>query len=202
MSMHDDILALINKYGALGVNSIQKELNLPLSTVQYYLTKQQSYFIKNDQRKWDLPENVVNKSTSEMSDNAQNLLKSQLVSVRATQKLVSQQIDTLVSLIETILPNLPVAGKSGKSDKLDKRMYALQEILNTYESAVKQYKDNIPEEYYNLFVKFDMYQFMFDKSNDEAQEFVDSYISAVLLGDLTELDESVLEVIEQYQKTT
>ena len=50
-SLHSDIKGLIEINGPMGVNQLAKALNIPLSSMQHYMDKKQTYFKKNQARK-------------------------------------------------------------------------------------------------------------------------------------------------------
>lgn len=77
---HDPIFKLISeREEALGVNEIAKGTELPLSTIQKYLSTQQSYFRKNEDRKWDLPEKVMSDITDSSLLLAVNVLENSIL---------------------------------------------------------------------------------------------------------------------------
>lgn len=55
---HDAIKELLTNYGPMGVNAIANKLGIPVSSIQYYLKTQQSYFVQNNKRKWQLPDEL------------------------------------------------------------------------------------------------------------------------------------------------
>lgn len=199
----DDIIKLISKNGPMGVNALQRELEVPLSTLQKYMHRQ-TYFKINDDKKWDLPENVVadiKSNTLELMTNVvQNnilLLKSQLEEMQLTLDNSLVPINTLKRGISTI--SAPVAVKSSSSD-IDPRLVHFNDAYNTLKRIIKDKKANIPEEYSELLNNFDYIGLMLKEGEEYTREFLDSDIYELLMGKEDKLSEDTITILKENQK--
>lgn len=201
MSIHDDVYEQLSKNGPMGVNALSKALNIPLSTMQKYLDKDQSYFKKNYQRKWELPEESIRTDMSTVSNNIANVIDSQLMSMQALIDTLMSQFRATVTLIETNKPsNAPVAVNSGNSMKIDPRLLTLVEDAAKLTSAVKKQKSFIPEEYYDLLLSLDLVSLYFLIGEKPAYKIVVSDIYPVLTGNSKILADDALNILAECQK--
>lgn len=196
----DLIIPLLQENGPLGVNALSKALNAPLSSLQQYLHRQ-SYFKINEDRKWDLPENVesVVKNTSlqlmtSVVDTNIKLLKSQLEETLLTLSNVTTPLDTLKRGIGNI--TTPVANKVNIHPvlvKLDTN------IKNTYIVFAK-YISKVPEEYKELLKNVDLYKLSTEMGTRVVNGEFNADITSLFLERSTELSEDTIELLKEYQK--
>lgn len=190
-----DIRRLIEKNGPMGVNQLSKELGVPLSTMQKYMDKDQTYFKKNSARKWVLPEDSVKEDMSITSNNFSNLIESQLMSMQALIDTLMAQFRATVTLLETNKPQYtPVA------EKLHPRLVKMNENLKHTENVFKQYTPVVPEEYRELIANVDLHELAVKYGSDYLNGNFNTEISALFLEKSTELSEDVIEILKEHQK--
>lgn len=193
---YDQVRALILKNGAMGVNALQKEIGIPLSTMQRYLEKQ-TYFKKTDQRKWDLPENVVKTQTSEVITNYDAVIESQITGIYAMFEMLTSQMKSTITLIgaqKTVTP--PVADKSVN---LPERLVKLHEATQAMPKAIKQHINNIPEEYRDILLKVKWLDLALDTGLNYYNDVIGNAIMGLMATDQDNIDDEVLTVLEKYQ---
>lgn len=203
---HDEIYSLIQTNGPMGVNELQKELNIPLSTLQHYLTKQQNFFKKNENRKWDLPENIQNEVKTNVlelmvngAENAVLLLQSQVSEIQ----LSIENVLTTVNTVKRGITNLsipPVADKSDKSSNIHPRATKMMENATLIEKAIKQHISKIPEEYVEILKNVDWIELSLDMGSIYFQNTLGPEITQLIVGDADTLTEETLITLEKYQK--
>lgn len=198
----DDIIKLITERGPLGVNAIQRELGMPLSTLQKYLHRQ-NYFKLNDDRKWDLPENVIGEiKTNTLSlmtnvvENSILLLKSQMEEMQLTIDNALSPIITLKKGVNNIA--LPVADKG--NIQIDPRLVRVSDDANKYTQIVKAQKGNIPDEYKDIVFSFDLVGLVLKEGEEYVRESVMDELSAVLVGKNSTLSEELIQTLKENQK--
>lgn len=197
---YPDIKRLLEQNGAMGVNQLSKELNVPLSTLQKYLDKDQNYFKKNHARKWVLPEVAVNNEMSVVSENYANIVDSQLMSMNALIDTLMSQFRATVTIIEANKPNsTSVAGIAPdihpqllKMDKSIKEMYVV----------FKKYLSKVPEEYRDLIKNVDLHRLSIEMGSKFINSNFNGEISALFLERSVDLSDEVLGALKEYQKGT
>jgi hypothetical protein len=200
---YDDILRIITERGPTGVNVLAKELNVPLSSMQRYLEKQ-SYFKKTEDRKWDLPNNVeadIKTNTVALMvgsvENALMLLDSQLAEIQLNVQNALMPVNTLKRAVNTIVA--PVADKPTNLHPSVQKLLKFETLMR---KALKDNKDNIPEEYIDVLNNVDYVEMAAEMGLD--------YVLGPQFQDITELitrtgdklSEDTLEILEKYQKRT
>lgn len=202
----DDITKLIATNGAMGVNELQRALNVPLSTLQNYLTKQQNYFKKTENKKWDLPENVESEVKTNtlglMANGAENavlLLQSQMSEIQLSITNVLTTIGTLKRGVNNVITP-PVADKA--SNELLNHRWISQMITDLEQLALilKKKMSDIPEEYHNLLGNTDWPRLMVERGNIYFKEELSGAIADLILKNSTELPDDVLRVLKEYGK--
>jgi DNA-binding Lrp family transcriptional regulator len=199
----DDILRLINQNGAMGVNALSRELNIPLSTLQKYLHRQ-NYFKLNEYKKWDLPENVIGEVKSNslvlMANVAENsilLLKSQLEEMLLSVNNALVPIETIRRGINSFSPSV-ADNKSGQSD-IDPRLVNIHSMKGKLSDIFKKQRANIPEEYQTLLFNFDYVGLVLKEGDDYVKNFLESDIYELLVGKVQELTEDTIEILKVNQ---
>lgn len=196
---HDRIHALLSERGAMGVNEIQKALDdVPLSSLQYFLDKKQSYFKKTPNRKWDLPEKVQLIQNEHTKKNYSVIVATQLKSINTLFETMMSQISSAVSLLEdanTI--ELPVAAKLPDID---------QQFITTSNQCIaigKVFKERLkqfPDEYQELVSNLDIVKLTLSKGTDYMNDVLSPTLSSVLIGEADELPSDFVEILEKFQK--
>lgn len=198
---HDDILAIISRNGAMGVNALQRELNIPLSTLQKYLHKQ-TYFRMNDERKWDLPENITSDIKSNTLSLTINVVENSILMLQSQLDEMKQSIANALAPIGTLkrgIDNLAPTPVAGKATPLDKRLSNLNDAALQYKVIVRKQKDIIPDQYLNLLINLDYVGLVFSLGAVYADEMLTGDIYGVLVGSITELSDDLLDVIKENQ---
>lgn len=194
---HSQILALIEKNGALGVNAISNSTNIPLSTVQKYMHRQ-SYFKMNSHKKWDLPENIVANEVNASLSNFDTLIASNLTGITSLSEMLITQIKSAITLLSTQKP--VYATVADRSVKLDEHMDRLNIFINNLQKAIKEHMSNVPEDYLDLMRNLDIskmciYEGLEHMTSEHLRDITD-----LLLGDRDILTDDSLKMIEKYQK--
>ncbi len=201
MGMHEDILRLIQVNGPMGVNAIQRHLDIPLSTIQKYLDKQQNYFKKTERRQWDLPENREMSDFNEMKGNVATIVESQLIGVNATFELLNQQIKTIINLSANLKPVIgPSVAEKVQSIEIDPSITELLNMVQVIEGVIKKYKEKIPDEYLDLLLNTDLTRLAASRGSLYLQENLGGALSQIVLEDGDILPEGVVKMLETYQK--
>jgi hypothetical protein len=197
-TLQSDIKVLIEKNGPMGVNQLAKELDIPLSTMQKYLDKQQSYFKKNFARKWVLPEQAANEHQSVVSENYTNIINSQLLSMQALIDTLMSQFRATITLIETNKPNERAV--AGKTHNMHPSMQKMSDYIDNMSKAIKAYISNVPEEYRDLIKNLDIAEMIVNEGVNYVMGEKSGDLTGLLLGEHTELTDETLKVLERYQK--
>lgn len=196
---HNTILDLLADNKAMGVNELAKHLSIPLSTMQKYLTTQQSYFKKNRQRKWDLPERVVEESSINASESHSLAIQSQLTGMRATFDVLNSQINNVMTLMETYtIPTPSVASKT----TIDPRLLKFSENVNNMQLAIKKNVDKVPEIYRDLISNIDFLRLVLNKGREYVEDIVTPELSALVLKQSEILQPEIISLLTEYQTTT
>lgn len=199
---HDPIYAVIAEHGPQGVNQLAKLVELPVSTVQRYLTVQQTYFKKTIDKKWDLPENVNTDITdntlllaANSIDSTVQLIETQLKELLTQFTTVQMPLSTLKRGLEGYRPS--VAGSSSKVT--NKKLETMLNQVAKLPDFLKDKKKNIGNEYYELLINtrwLDMYLELGNKYVDSA---IIAELADLMLGNTDKLGEDVLSTIQEYQ---
>lgn len=200
----DDILILIKQHGPLGVNSLSKSLNIPLSTLQKYMHRQ-SYFKINEDRKWDLPENVISDIKSNTLSLMTNVVENNLLLLKAQMEEMALLLDNSLVPISTLkrgIDNIttPVADSSDKTTKIDQRLLDIDDVSHKIYTVIKRQKDNIPDIYKNLLNNFDYVGMVLSLGEKLATDMIADEIYTLLTGKNTTLSEEMVETLKEYQK--
>jgi hypothetical protein len=206
---HEPILEVLTTRGALGVNQISQATGIPLSTVHKYLTSQQKYFRKTQDRKWDLPERV----TAEIQDDALKvalesldgsivLFRKQLEEVQATAENLAVPIRYIQRAAEVRFTKAPfTAPKAVASPEVHP---VLEEVRERAELIAKYIKENIkkiPEEHRQLFLNFDIHSWIAHKGLDyAANSEVTKQLSLLLMGQAITYDKALFAEVREYQR--
>lgn len=200
---HDPILAVIKKNGPMGVNAIAKAIDMPLSSVQKYLDRQ-DYFKKTSDRKWDLPENVTENLVTAIETNRLQLiaqsLNTQSLLVGNSVDLFVSSINDLLKQISNIIPALesykaPVANDKTVSPLLLK----LQETVSQIPLIINKNKRKLSPDYLELLTGVNWLELVINKGSIYFEENVSTEIAELLTEQREELSDEVVEVISQYK---
>lgn len=200
-SLHQQIKDLISKNGAMGVNALQKELGVPLSSLQKYLDKQQNYFIKNHSRKWDLPENAAESDMSTVTDNYSSIIESQIAGMNVLTETLMAQFRATLTLMQANRPrNPPVADKSSHEMLKHPTVQEMLRDLEQLPTILKRKKSDIPEEYQDLLQNIDWLGLVITKGSSYFREVISPAIANLILHDDEKLPDDIVNVLEGYQK--
>lgn len=200
----DDILRLISEKGALGVNSLSRELNVPLSTLQKYLHRQ-SYFKLNEEKRWDLPENVMGDIKTNSLVLMANVVENSILLLKSQLEEMQQSVGNALNPISTIKRGLnaglaPVAGNKSGHSEIDPRLTKVMDMKATLDNIFKKQKDNIPEEYQTLIFNFDYVGLVLKEGDNYTKEFLENGLYELLAGKEQELTEDTIEILKDNQK--
>jgi hypothetical protein len=187
------------------VNDIAKGCDLPLSTVQRYLS-QQTYFKKTLRRKWDLPEKVSDELVNRQENTRLGLLGS---SLETQAMLVGTQLDEVRESYETMLKQInamqpllmrqtpPVADKATVTHP---SLNKLNDYITSMTKAIKMYISNVPEEYQELLKNLEIPAMIVGMGLEYMNSDSNSDLTGVLLGSNDTLTPETLKILETYQK--
>jgi hypothetical protein len=196
--LHADVLRLIEENGAMGVNQLSKALDVPLSTMQKYLDKDQDYFKKNNARKWVLPEMSAVSDMSVVSSNYSNVIDSQLTSMQALIDTLMSQFRATVSLIDANKGTLPPV--AGIAPDIHKSMIESDKRIKSAYEVFKKFLGVVPEEYKNLIKNVDLHRLTIELGTIKLNEQFNPEITALFLEKSVDLSDDVLRILKEYQK--
>lgn len=200
---HKPILALISKEGALGVNSIAKATDIPLSTVQRYLNLQQNYFRKNDERKWDLPERVNADITDTSLSLAVNVVENSILLIKTQLADVLNSVENALSPLNTVkrgIQNKPASVADTTPKVENELLESTLEQIDRLPSILKSKKENIPDELLKVLLNTKWLDLLLDYGRNYFKEVIEPDLYDLALGTSTELSEDTLSTIKGYQK--
>jgi hypothetical protein len=189
----EQIEKLILDKGPQGVNAISRALDIPLSTAQKHMEKQR-FFVKNDQRKWDVPSNAMEVEVAKAQGNFADVIDSQLAGLDSLLELLSSNLRSVVTLLKSNRPTAPVVSRSKLNPVLEK----MAEQVEYIEKTIKEYEKKIPKEYKELFINLDLYAFHTQEGFRYIREVFGPQFSEMLLSEVALTDE-LIGVLEQYQ---
>ncbi len=199
----NSIAAILVEKGAMGVTALATELDVPVSSLQRYLTGQK-YFKQNESRKWDTPEkfqtNTELNTLSKMVNNAK----------AGIELTIAQQEDLLLRLSNTLdAINILTKGienfeepkiKSSSPPVADQRFATMLKDTETLRQAIKQNKANIPADYYELILNYDHISLILEKGKTAARDFLDTELAPIILDDASELTEETIATLKEHQR--
>lgn len=204
MAMHEDIKALLEKHGPMGVNALQRELKVPLSTIHKYLDKQQNYFIKTESRRWDLPERHVNPirqlTGTNSGDSVSTIIDSQLVGMQATYELLTQQISTILNLAVSLKPSnnsTPVAKED--NGEVSKEWSDLYSQVSRLPGIFKSKKENLTPDQLELLLNVKWHSLVLNIGT-KAFAPISDHLADLALGQETEIRDEIADLLVTYLK--
>lgn len=188
----------------MGVNAIQRELNIPLSTLQKYLERQ-TYFIKTESRKWTLPDFVSMElpgNTLELTvvnvENSIQMLQSQLQTAITTLNTLAHPLET-IKKGATLMKTTPVAKVQVNSKPIDERLIEIDSLKSQLKQSIKKQLKLIPEEYQKLLLNLDYVGYVLEVGVKYANQFLEENLYGVMAGRDDKLDDEVIEVLKEFQ---
>jgi len=200
----DRILTLISEKGPLGVNQLSRELEIPLSTMQQYLNRQ-SYFRKNENKKWDLPENVMGDIKGSSLALAADVLESSIMLLKTQLEEMGQYVDNVLNPLNTIKRgvkgiNLAAGGVADKPSQMHRDIARVLDFSEKLQKAIKQNLSKIPDDYQDLYLNLDITAMIVHLGSDYINSEQTTDLTGVLLGETDELSENTIKVLERFQK--
>lgn len=195
---HDEVRRLIEQNGAMGVNQLSKALDVPLSTMQKYMDKDQNYFKKNHARKWELPEMSANSDIATVAGNYTNVIESQLMSMQALIDTLMASFRATVSLIDANKGLSPVS--TGKPTYTDPDVAKMYEDIKLLTGSLKKKMSDIPEEYQDLLSSTNWVSLTLQMGRTYVTNNLNPEIVELILGNTDKLSDEVLKMLEEYQK--
>lgn len=196
-SIKSDIARLIEINGAMGVNQLAKELNIPLSTLQKYLDKDQNYFKKNYTRKWELPDMSANTDMAAVADKYSNVIESQLMTMNALIETLMAQFRATVSLIDANKGSSPPV--AGKVPDIDARVLKTDKTIKDMYALFKKYIPVCPKEYQDLLKNLDLTRLTLELGNNYMFNEFNTAITPLFTEQETELSDDMLDLLSEYQ---
>jgi hypothetical protein len=199
--LHDEILAYLTEHGETGVNVLAKEFDVPLSTMQKYLTDQ-TYFKKTEKRKWDLPENVNADIKSDTMSLMVSSVENALLVIKSQLSDLQQSIDTSLIPVSTLkrgIDNL-IAPVAGKSDNIHPKIVELDKNVKLMQAVFKKYVGVCPQEYQELIKNIDLYGLIMEMGTKFLNSGFNEDITSLFLEQTTELSSESIELLKEYQK--
>jgi phosphatidylserine decarboxylase len=198
----EEIEELIRTNGEMGVNAIAVGISKPVSSVQKYLERQ-NYFLKTPNRKWELPERVMERVLSEFEGKSQDLaIREGLITIESTlvaMDAVKAKLSNVAQLLEkfnamTKVQTPPVADKTKVNSKFEKRIIELDRM----HKALKAHIDRVPDSYKELLSNLE-YMEMAWRIGAIAMDEINEELTSLITGEKTELQESTIALFKQYQ---
>lgn len=197
---HAQIKGLIQKHGALGVNTLSKELDAPLSTIQRYMHKQ-SYFKMNSKRKWDLPDNIAASDTKESVNNFDTVIDSQLTGLTTLSDLLIAQVKSTITLLTTQRPAYTaVAALPDKSSNIEPIFIEKDKALKEMYAVFKKFIPVVPEEYKDLLKNVDLARLLVEKGTIFFNGDFSVEISDLFMESSNDLSDDTVKLLEEYRK--
>lgn len=197
---HTQIKGLIQKHGALGVNSLSKELEIPLSTIQKYMHKQ-DYFRMNSRRKWDLPDNIAATEVKESISNFDSVIDSQLTGLTNLSELLIAQVKSTITLLTTQKPVYTAgAALPAKSPDIHPLFIEKDKAIKETYALFKKYIPVVPEEYRDLLKNVDLVQLILERGAIAFNNVCQTEIGELFLESSTKLSDETVNLLEEYQK--
>ncbi|MFY3741621.1 MAG: virulence-associated protein VapD [Candidatus Nitrosomirales archaeon] len=195
---HADIRRLLEQHGAMGVNQISKELNVPLSTMQKYLDKDQNYFKKNHARKWVLPEISASEEMSVVSSNYSDVINSQIMGMQALIETLMSQFRATLSLIEANKGTS--ASVAGIMPDIHPEILKLNKAAKDMHTVFSKYISKCPDEYQELLKNVDLYRLIKERGTIYMNSEFSTEITSLFLERTVDLSNEVVAVLKEYQK--
>lgn len=198
----DDILKLITTNGPMGVNALQRHLDVPTSTLQKYLHRQ-TYFKLNDDRKWDLPENVIGEIKTNTLSLMANVVENSLLVLQSQMEEMQHALSNTLAPMQTLkkgVNNIAVGVADKGNIDIDPRLVKVSEEANKYLQIVKAQRANIPEEHKEIIFNFDLIALVLKEGQEYVRETVMDELSEILIGKSSSLSEELVQTLKENQK--
>lgn len=206
---YNPIEGMLQKNGPMGVNAIARELDVPVSTIQKWLERQ-DYFVKNANRKWQLPEKSEqieqSKSSHGLTGELDPVIEAQIRSISRLHEMLVTQLKNTVDFIteyeikgppQVVIEETepPVADLDPRLIQLETDAKKLIEIFNK-----RDIKANIPEEFRALLNGYDHIGLIIKEGKDFATKFLEDEIFSLLSGRISTLSEETVGILKENQK--
>ncbi len=191
---HNQVLEIIERRGAQGVTELAKLLNVPSTSLQRWLGRQ-DFFVQMDNRKWNLPGAAVHGIFDKTETQFYGVLDSQINAVKATSELLFAQLDSVQTMMKAQKPKGSMAGLN-----MDKRFGELQAKIGDLTRSFKGYLPDAPEEFRELIAKMDLVGIALTKGTEYTNEVFIPSITSLLLGKTSLLDKEAVILLEKYQQ--
>lgn len=205
---HESVKRVLTEKGELGVNSIARELNMSVSTLQKYL-ENQSYFKKTEKRRWDLPHKVAARTINEQSTTNFELvastitsqsvtLRSQLEAALMCLSIMDSQVMIINDTAKLALAAVPPV--ADKPRQIHQALLTIEENAKVMTNVIKSKLSDIPEEYQQLLLNTDWLVFIANRGVLYVNNEVAPEISNLVLKEDNELSDEVTKLLNEYQK--
>ena len=201
----EEIYKVLSQYGAMGVTALARELGIKNASGLHQHLNRQKFFKQNEDRKWDLPEKVIN-GNAEANKNKVAQLSVQ--TVESTIQLIRIQLEELMSHTNTLLAPISSIKKEldnksappvAESAKVHSGLIQLNENINKIPVIIKTKKEMLSEEFLDLLLNVDWMELILDNGRKFFRETIETDLYDILLGNKDELSEKALASIKEYQ---
>jgi len=194
------IRTLIVNNGPMGVNALSRETGINLSTLQKWLERQErlKVFVKTEDRKWDIPENIVVKNTRVEVSNFDRVVETQLSGIDATYGLLMSNVKSLLNILHTQKPIAPSVADS--TPNIHQSLVEMDKNANKLLEVFKKFIPKAPEQYQEMLKNLDIHRLMCEMGTNYIRDVFSPEISSLFLEQTTEISDEVLQTIKDYQK--
>ncbi len=182
-------------FGPLGVNALSRKTGINVNTLQKYMERQ-DYFVKNEQRKWDLPNHQAVAEAVKAENNFAEVIDNQLNGIESVIELLTTNLRATITLLKAQKPP-PVAAVA---PRIHPRFIEIDKRLKNFEKNVISHAKAVPEEYRELIKHLDIYELVIAKGTDYLNSSGTAELASLLIGELTELSPQTIEILERFQK--
>jgi hypothetical protein len=180
MDMKEQVLNALRAAGRpLGVNSIARATDIPVSTLQRALPKMG--LLKTADRKWTEP--------GQSNDIVLNVIDG-----------IKRDLDIVARVYIT---SHPVAAVTIVETYEDIRMKRVHKRHSEIESAIRQYKDEFTDVDYEILSNVDWLEITIQEGWSKIGKILDIEVTEIISGDRVELtDSTTIELLRKYDKRT
>lgn len=201
----EEIYKVLSQYGAMGVTALARELGIKNASGLHQHLNRQKFFKQNEDKKWDLPEKVIN-GNAEANKNKVAQLSVQ--TVESTIQLIRIQLEELMSHTNTLLAPISSIKKEldnksappvAESAKVHSGLIQLNENINKIPMIIKTKKEMLSEEFLDLLLNVDWMELILDNGRKFFRETIETDLYDILLGNKDKFSEEALASIKEYQ---
>ncbi len=194
--LHDRIILLLRDKGALGVNELAKLVDVPVSTLQKRLHTQ-SYFKQNDDKKWDLPQNVAESQATMTIEDFDVLISAQLTGIQSMYNMLTTQIKSVITLMSAHKPKPTTVAVN---EPIHSEITAIMDEMATLSNIVKKFREAFTKEEFSLLNNADWVSMRCYLGKDIFLNEVTEEIATHIQTNGDKLSEKTMNHIKDFQK--